>query len=93
MTYLSSRKVEALEDSLLLARYLYRLQKSIIISEPSDSLFGYLHRGANPLASAYERLEKAGKGDLVPKEFRSASISGVGTSPLVSGTTTPAAEQ
>ena len=55
MTYLSSRKVEALEDSLLLAPYLFKLQKSIIISEPTDSLFGFMDRGVNPLSSAYER--------------------------------------
>lgn len=83
MTYLSSRKVEALEDSLLLARYLYTLQKSIIISEPSDSLFGFMERGgANPLATAYERLEKAGKGNQVPEYARAATMAGGLLSPL-----------
>lgn len=41
LAHVSQRKIEAMEDSVLFAPYLYRLQKSIIVTEPADSLFGF----------------------------------------------------
>ena len=42
--HVSQRKIEAMEDSVLFAPYLYRLQKSVVVTEPADSLFGEVGR-------------------------------------------------
>lgn len=44
LSYISGPKVDGMEDTLLLASYLYKLQKSIVISEPSDSFFDSVRR-------------------------------------------------
>jgi hypothetical protein len=38
-TYISQNRIHAIEDSVLFAPQLYRLQKSIILSEPVSGLF------------------------------------------------------
>ena len=58
LCYLSNSKVEAMEDSLLLAPYLFRLQKSIIVTEPSDSLFEGLSKDDNMAINTVEQRQK-----------------------------------
>ena len=59
LTYLSYNKVDAMQDSLLLASYLYRLQKSIIVTEPSDSIFSNLPSSENQSSmTVVERTKK-----------------------------------
>lgn len=38
-SYISQNRIHALEDSVLFAPQLYRLQKSIVLSEPAANLF------------------------------------------------------
>lgn len=39
LSYISGPKVDAMEDTLLMMPYLYKLQKSIVIAEPAGSFF------------------------------------------------------
>jgi hypothetical protein len=41
--YMSQKKVDGIEDSLVVAPYLYKLQKSILLSEPTESMFNPLN--------------------------------------------------
>lgn len=63
MVHVSQRKIEAMEDSVLFAPYLYRLQKSIIVTEPADSLFGHEGRAKVRGSVSASQLDETSKSE------------------------------
>ena len=60
LVYLSASKIEAVEDAVTFAPRLFRLQKSIILSEPSQPLFAPSTAGTGTAAQQASSAGGAG---------------------------------
>lgn len=64
LVYSSTNKVEAVEDAVLFAPQLFRLQKAVLLSEPLETLYGHTHSQSRVSRDPQERFFKAARRTL-----------------------------